>query len=90
MDGTDTPQKAARDEYHVQIWNAINDLQRAIDSIGFLRDRIEQEDAPKTAEAAVDAPAPSLNGFLQGAAGNIAEEADRLRRLRDEIQVLLF
>jgi len=90
MNGIDTPQTAAREEYHVQIYKAMCDLRQAIDSIGALRNRIQEGDAPKNAEQGPDAPVPSLNGFLQGTAGDIAQEVERLRKLRDEIRNLLF
>jgi len=84
-----TTANAEREPYHTQIHRALGNLRDAIDGLAELKDKIEHDEMCQ-AEKGVDPPAPPLGGLLQGASGDIRQEAERIRGLIIDIRSLLF
>ena len=80
----------ARDAYHIQIHSALDDLRKAVDSICFLKERIEEGDKITTAAEKSEMPVPSLSFILHSTANQIEGEAKRIRSALGEIKELIF
>jgi hypothetical protein len=82
--------KTAREIKYVSFHNQINYLERKVEQIEFLLERIEGKDRPTQDAKVLEQSAPSLTIFLNEGGDRINKLACRLENARDRISELLF
>ena len=75
---------------HDHGWTALSNLDRVIDGLESLRNRIKGDDSPKTTENLPDAPAPALSEFVARLGEDIETKSTRISDLIQTIREALF
>jgi len=87
----DQPKSATRQEKHVEIWNSLNNLERAIEKLETLNCDIQEgQEKPTAEDKPRDNSQPTLAQFLSDGKTTIGIYAERIDKTVQSIKELIF